>query len=161
SALGWSLLRITKAPKQFRTVILATCSAGNVGNLFLVYLPAMCKEKASPFQDRDVCEKYAMAYASLSLAICTILQWSYVYSILRISQRSIEGKQSNYTSDKEHLDDTKKLSIQIYSSELHKNEQMVLCCSSIHSAPILAEYAPTINRIKNMANKVNVLLQRL
>ncbi|GKA02158.1 hypothetical protein Tco_0674823 [Tanacetum coccineum] len=33
----------------------------------LDHIPAVCKEKASPFGDPDVCYKYGMAYASLSV----------------------------------------------------------------------------------------------
>lgn len=42
-----------------------------MGNLPLIIIPAVCKEQGSPFGDPDVCHEYAMAYASLSLAVCT------------------------------------------------------------------------------------------
>ncbi|KAL2907153.1 Protein PIN-LIKES 3 [Bienertia sinuspersici] len=42
--------------------------ARNLGNLPYIILPAMCKEKGSPFGAPDVCERYGLAYASLSMA---------------------------------------------------------------------------------------------
>ena len=42
---------------------------GNVGNLLLIIVPAVCKESGSPFGAVDVCNKKGMAYASLSLAV--------------------------------------------------------------------------------------------
>ncbi|KAA8547622.1 hypothetical protein F0562_004051 [Nyssa sinensis] len=85
SALGWLLVKITRAPQHLKGLILGTCSAGNLGNLPLIIIPAVCREKGSPFGAPDVCHKYGMAYASLSMAIGAIYLWSYVYNIVRIS----------------------------------------------------------------------------
>jgi len=43
--------------------------AGNLGNLPLMVVPAICREKSNPFGDETVCYKNGMAYASLSLAV--------------------------------------------------------------------------------------------
>lgn len=43
---------------------------GNMGNMLLIIIPAVCKEKGSPFGDPDVCYEYGIAYSSLSLAVC-------------------------------------------------------------------------------------------
>ncbi|KAK2988176.1 hypothetical protein RJ640_020658 [Escallonia rubra] len=86
---------------------------GNLGNMLLIIIPAVCKEKGSPFGAPDVCHTYGMAYASLSMAIIitteaggsayitpgklslsaevqigAIYLWSYVYNIVRISSRA-------------------------------------------------------------------------
>ncbi|XP_020271078.1 protein PIN-LIKES 4-like isoform X2 [Asparagus officinalis] len=69
SALGWIVIQVTSSPPHLRGVILASCSAGNIGNLLIILVPAMCKEKGSPLGSPDVCDTYGMAYASLSLAV--------------------------------------------------------------------------------------------
>jgi hypothetical protein len=43
---------------------------GNLGNLPIIIIPAICKEKGSPFGDPKICHKYGMAYVSLSMAVC-------------------------------------------------------------------------------------------
>lgn len=43
--------------------------AGNLGNLPLMVVEAICKEKSNPFGDENLCYKNGMAYASLSLAV--------------------------------------------------------------------------------------------
>ncbi|KAK4790228.1 hypothetical protein SAY86_017532 [Trapa natans] len=88
SALGWILIKLTQAPQRLKGLILGCCAAGNMGNLPIIIVPAVCKEKASPFGDPDVCHGYGMAYASLSMAVGAIYLWSYVYNIVRISSRS-------------------------------------------------------------------------
>ncbi|XP_020570614.1 protein PIN-LIKES 3-like isoform X1 [Phalaenopsis equestris] len=94
SAFGWVIIQITKAPHQIRGLILGCCAAGNLGNMLIITIPATCKEKGSPFGDPDICDKYALAYASLSMAIGAIILWSYVYNIVRISSRQPEEKQN-------------------------------------------------------------------
>ncbi|KAL9241493.1 hypothetical protein vseg_015602 [Gypsophila vaccaria] len=85
SALGWILVKLTKAPRQIHGLIIGACSAGNLGNLPIVIVPALCEEKGSPFGTADVCKTYALAYATLSMALGAIFIWSYVYNIVRIS----------------------------------------------------------------------------
>ncbi|XP_031269229.1 protein PIN-LIKES 3-like isoform X3 [Pistacia vera] len=80
SALGWMLLKITKAPSDLWGLVLGCCAA------------AVCKERDSPFGDGHTCYNQGMAYAALSMAIGSICFWSYVYNILRIySNKNSEG----------------------------------------------------------------------
>ncbi|VAI33842.1 unnamed protein product [Triticum turgidum subsp. durum] len=65
---GWIVIKVTGAPLMLRGLILGCCSAGNLGNIFLIIIPALCKEKGSPFGAPDVCQTYGLAYSSLSLA---------------------------------------------------------------------------------------------
>ncbi|KAL6571978.1 hypothetical protein OROMI_012936 [Orobanche minor] len=88
SILGWVVIKITRPPPRLRGLIIGCCAAGNLGNLLLIIIPAVCKEKASPFGDPDGCHQYGMGYASLSMAIGAIYLWSYVYNIVRVSARS-------------------------------------------------------------------------
>ncbi|PWA88876.1 auxin efflux carrier family protein [Artemisia annua] len=83
SALGWALLIILRPPQHLKGLVIGSCAAGNIGNMMLIIIPAVCKEKASPFGDSDVCYKYGMAYASVSTAIGMILLWTYVYNIVQ------------------------------------------------------------------------------
>ncbi|KAI3794431.1 hypothetical protein L1987_37063 [Smallanthus sonchifolius] len=84
SALGWVLLIVARPPKHLKGLIIGSCAAGNMGNMLLIILPAVCKEKASPFGDPDVCYEYSIAYASLSLAIGAVYLWLYVYNLVRV-----------------------------------------------------------------------------
>ncbi|XP_076934600.1 protein PIN-LIKES 3-like [Bidens hawaiensis] len=84
SALGWLLLLIARPPQHLKGLIIGTCAAGNLGNIFLIILPAVCKEKASPFGDPDVCYENSITYASLSLAIGAVYLWGYVYNLVRV-----------------------------------------------------------------------------
>lgn len=97
SVLGWVVIQVTRAPIHLRGLVIGCCAAGNLGNLLLIIIPAVCKEKGSPFGSPDVCHTYGMAYASLSMAIGAIYLWSYVYNIVRVSssKSSMEVEISN------------------------------------------------------------------
>ncbi|XP_071708608.1 protein PIN-LIKES 3-like [Rutidosis leptorrhynchoides] len=84
SALGWLLMITTRPPQHLKGLIIGTCVAGNLGNMLLIILPAVCKEKGSPFGDPDVCSNHSIAYTSLSLAIGAVYLWLYVYILVRV-----------------------------------------------------------------------------
>ncbi|CAN0865498.1 Protein PIN-LIKES 1 [Linum grandiflorum] len=92
SLLGWLLIRITEPPRALRGLVLGCCAAGNLGNMPLIIIPAVCKERGSPFGEVDTCYAHGLAYGSLSMAVGAVYMWSYVYNIMRIySSRSYQG----------------------------------------------------------------------
>ncbi|CAN6174809.1 unnamed protein product [Urochloa humidicola] len=82
---GWIVLKVTRPPAKLKGLILGCCSAGNLGNIFLIIIPALCKEKGSPFGQHDVCQTYGLAYSSLSMAIGAVFLWSIAYNIVRVT----------------------------------------------------------------------------
>lgn len=84
SALGWILVRITPTPEHLHGLVIGCCSAGNLGNLLLIIIPAVCQEKNSPFGDFTTCSTNGQAYVSLSMAMGAVYIWSYVYNIIRV-----------------------------------------------------------------------------
>ncbi|CAN0927321.1 Protein PIN-LIKES 1 [Linum grandiflorum] len=91
SVLGWIVIQLTRPPPKLRGLIVGCCAGGNLGNLFLVMIPAICKEKGSPFGAPDVCQEYGLAYVSVSMAVGAIYLWTYVYNIMRASTASVVG----------------------------------------------------------------------
>ncbi|XP_052196788.1 protein PIN-LIKES 3-like [Diospyros lotus] len=108
SALGWILIKFTRAPQHLKGLVLGSCAAGNLGNLPIIIIPAICREKGSPFGEPDICHTYAMAYASLSMAIGAIFLWSYVYNMVRVSSSNI-GKEVNTDESKSNCVTPEKL----------------------------------------------------
>uniref|UniRef100_A0A453L4I5 Uncharacterized protein n=1 Tax=Aegilops tauschii subsp. strangulata TaxID=200361 RepID=A0A453L4I5_AEGTS len=92
---GWIVIKVTGAPLKLRGLILGCCSAGNLGNIFLIIIPALCKEKGSPFGAPDVCQTYGLAYSSLSLAIGAVFLWTGAYNIIRANSNVTEGDGSS------------------------------------------------------------------
>uniref|UniRef100_A0A0E0ETK3 Uncharacterized protein n=1 Tax=Oryza meridionalis TaxID=40149 RepID=A0A0E0ETK3_9ORYZ len=70
--LGWIVVHITRAPARLRGLILGCCSAGNWGNIFLIIIPALCKEKGSPFGAPD---------------LGAVFLWTVAYNIMRATSK--------------------------------------------------------------------------
>ncbi|OMO89791.1 Auxin efflux carrier, partial [Corchorus capsularis] len=100
STFGWILLKITKTPKHLKGIVLGCCSAGNLGILLLILLPAVCEESNSPFGDPSVCSKSTRPYVAISLSIGSIYLWSYTYGIMRLcANKSIENGSTRNDSE--------------------------------------------------------------
>lgn len=57
---------------HFRTQRVGQLWTGNLGNLLLIIVPAVCDETNSPFGDSSTCSTNGEAYASLSMAVYDI-----------------------------------------------------------------------------------------
>ncbi|CAN4116715.1 unnamed protein product [Withania somnifera] len=82
--LGWLVVKILKPEVHLEGLIVATCSAGNLGNLLLVVIPAICKD-GSPFGDHGICASVGLSYASFSMAVGGFYIWTYTYHLIRSS----------------------------------------------------------------------------
>ncbi|KAK1410618.1 hypothetical protein QVD17_37155 [Tagetes erecta] len=91
SGLGWVLVKITRTPEHLHGLVIGACAAGNLGNLLLIIVPALCEDSNSPFGDKSSCATNGKALVSLSLAIGAVYIWSYVYSIIG-SYGNLSGK---------------------------------------------------------------------
>lgn len=94
ATLGWIVVKIMRPPCHLEGLIVANCSAGNInilflllhickhltsflrnciagnlGNLLLMIIPALCSEKGSPFADQSNCSERGLSYVSMSMAV--------------------------------------------------------------------------------------------
>ncbi|OAY74350.1 putative transporter C5D6.04 [Ananas comosus] len=108
---GWVVIQITRPPTRLRALILGCCAAGNLGNMLLIIIPAICKEKGSPFGEPAACHTYGLAYTSLSMAIGAIFLWSVVYNIMRLSSNTAGGmiNTNGHTQTVQYPEETDKL----------------------------------------------------
>lgn len=84
SVLGLLVVKLTRVPHHLQGLVLGCCAAGNLGNLPIIIVPAVCKQSGSPFGNVNVCYKNALAYASLSMALGSVYIWSYAYNLVRL-----------------------------------------------------------------------------
>ncbi|KAF6174202.1 hypothetical protein GIB67_033734 [Kingdonia uniflora] len=166
SALGWILIKLTRPPKHLRALILGVCSAGNLGNLLIIIVPAICEESNSPFGDSTTCSSYGLAYASLSMAMGAIYIWSYVYNIVRIASVSCAVEILGSPSMLEYNRDTPELLLSdsyaepLLSSVSEVNaDQFTL--PSIRSDKNVKVKVPFSVKLKEFMLSVKVNVQRL
>ncbi|RDY07443.1 Protein PIN-LIKES 7, partial [Mucuna pruriens] len=81
--LGWMIVKLLKPNLKVQGLIIASCSTGNMGNLPVVIIPAICDQQGGPFGARDDCRNRALSYSFCSLALGGIFIWTYTYQLMR------------------------------------------------------------------------------
>ncbi|CAL9089050.1 protein PIN-LIKES 7 [Musa acuminata AAA Group] len=93
-ALGWIVVKILGPPRHLEGLVIATSSAGNLGNLLLIIIPAVCEENGNPFGDQQICSARGLSYVSFSMALGGFYIWTYAYSLIRNDGQTYHGSQS-------------------------------------------------------------------
>ncbi|KAL1820302.1 hypothetical protein ACET3Z_015171 [Daucus carota] len=83
--LGWFAVRLLKPEPHLEGLVIAMCSTGNLGNLVIIIVPAICTEEGNPFGDHKVCSSKGLSYSSFSMALGGFFIWTYTYQLIRSS----------------------------------------------------------------------------
>ncbi|XP_015069095.1 protein PIN-LIKES 7-like isoform X1 [Solanum pennellii] len=102
--LGWLVVKILKPELHLEGLIIATCSTGNLGNLPLIVIPAICKEDGSPFGDQKICDSLGLSYVSFSMAVGGFYIWTYTYHLIRSSSVKFKAIKAENALKKPNMD---------------------------------------------------------
>lgn len=102
--LGWLVVKILKPEVHLEGLIIATCSTGNLGNLLLLVIPAICKEDGSPFGDHGICASVGLSYVSFSMAVGGFYIWTYTYHLIRSSSVKFKAIKAENALKKPNMD---------------------------------------------------------
>uniref|UniRef100_A0A5B6ZVZ4 Auxin efflux carrier family protein n=1 Tax=Davidia involucrata TaxID=16924 RepID=A0A5B6ZVZ4_DAVIN len=83
--IGWIVTKILKLEPHLEGLVIAACSSGNLGNILLILVPAICKEDGNPFGDPSICESNGLSYAAFSMALGAVYIWTFTYQVMRSS----------------------------------------------------------------------------
>ncbi|KVI02964.1 Auxin efflux carrier [Cynara cardunculus var. scolymus] len=83
--LGWIAVKLIRPEAHIEGLIIAMCATGNLGNILLIIVPAICTQSGSPFGDHDVCKANGLSYSSFSMALGCFYIWTYTYQLIRNS----------------------------------------------------------------------------
>ncbi|KAJ8771084.1 hypothetical protein K2173_023409 [Erythroxylum novogranatense] len=99
--LGWILVKILRPKPHIEGLVIASCSSGNLGNLVLIIIPAICDEDASPFGKPSTCRSIGLSYASFSMALGGFFIWTYTYQLVRSSATKFKALEAADSFSKE------------------------------------------------------------
>ncbi|KAL1292291.1 hypothetical protein HN51_060768 [Arachis hypogaea] len=162
SILGLLVIHLSRAPQHLRGIIIGCTAAGNLGNLPLIIIPAVCQERGSPFGDPHTCSTYGIAYASLSLAMGNVYLWTYVYNIVRVSTR---GTSNCNNAANDHNDSPRKYSEPellscseplLVSNKNVKDQYVLLPCTTSEAKHEVAGTANMSNRLQLFLRKASL-----
>ncbi|KAF8029179.1 hypothetical protein BT93_E1754 [Corymbia citriodora subsp. variegata] len=98
---GWIVVKLLKPKPYLEGLVIATCASGNLGNLLLIIVPAICNEDNSPFGDKSACSSIGISYASFSMALGGFFIWTYTYQLVRSSSVKYQELQAADDSAKQ------------------------------------------------------------
>ncbi|KAI3892291.1 hypothetical protein MKX03_030693 [Papaver bracteatum] len=93
--LGWVVVKLLKPEPHVAGLVIACCSAGNLGNLPLIIVPAICMEDGGPFGDIATCKSLGLSYVSFSMALGGFYIWTHTYHLLHSSSDVYKALQAS------------------------------------------------------------------
>uniref|UniRef100_A0A5B7B0D1 Auxin efflux carrier family protein n=1 Tax=Davidia involucrata TaxID=16924 RepID=A0A5B7B0D1_DAVIN len=82
SIIGLVVASIVHPPYPFFKFTIIQIGIGNIGNVPLVLIAALCRDKANPFGDADKCTHDGNAYISFGQWVGAIVLYTYVFHML-------------------------------------------------------------------------------
>ncbi|KAL7612964.1 hypothetical protein Lser_V15G07080 [Lactuca serriola] len=83
--LGWIAAKLIKPKPHVEGLLIAMCSTGNLGNMLLIIVPAICTEGGSPFGEHHICKSKGLSYSSFSMALSGLYVWTYTFQLIKRS----------------------------------------------------------------------------
>ena len=84
-AVGWAAAAALRTPRPFRALVTAAVAFGNVGNLPLVFVYALCGDRGALFYRSmgDDCEHLGVSYVAMDICAATLWQFTLAIQMLR------------------------------------------------------------------------------
>ncbi|EIE27197.1 auxin efflux carrier [Coccomyxa subellipsoidea C-169] len=93
--IGWVFARVLKAPRHLQPHVICSIAAGNVGNLPLVLVAALCEDPSSMIANAvpaGKCTELGIAYVVFAMWVAGLFQFSVAYFLLKPSPEDTADK---------------------------------------------------------------------
>uniref|UniRef100_A0A0D6R0R2 Uncharacterized protein n=1 Tax=Araucaria cunninghamii TaxID=56994 RepID=A0A0D6R0R2_ARACU len=82
SLIGYLVALCVRPPKNYFKFTVVQIGIGNIGNVPLVLIGAMCRDKSNPFGDSKTCNQMGSAYISFGQWVGAVILYTYVFYML-------------------------------------------------------------------------------
>ncbi|GLJ50506.1 hypothetical protein SUGI_1076150 [Cryptomeria japonica] len=82
SLIGLGVALFVRPPKEYFKFTIVQIGIGNIGNVPLVLIGAMCRDKNNPFGDSKMCNETGSAYISFGQWVGAVILYTYVFYML-------------------------------------------------------------------------------
>ncbi|KAK4345493.1 hypothetical protein RND71_035669 [Anisodus tanguticus] len=82
SIIGFIVATIIRPPYPYFKFTVIQIGIGNIGNVPLVLIAALCRDKSNPFGDYEICSRDGNAYISFGQWVGAIILYTYVFQML-------------------------------------------------------------------------------
>lgn len=132
--LGWIAVRLLQPEPHLEGLVIAMCSSGNLGNIVIIIVPAICTEEGSPFGDHNSCSSKGLSYSSFSMALGGLFIWTYTYQLIRSSSMKVDAFKASKEAvmsankDLEANEKTQLLNGQVQESAVEHTKSHAIVC---------------------------------
>ncbi|KAL0722811.1 hypothetical protein Bca4012_037410 [Brassica carinata] len=95
SLIGFLVATIIRPPYPYFKFTIIQIGVGNIGNVPLVLLAALCRDKSNPFGDSEKCSIDGTAYISFGQWVGAIILYTYVYQMFTPPPEGFDGEEEN------------------------------------------------------------------
>ncbi|KAL0680066.1 hypothetical protein Bca4012_008047 [Brassica carinata] len=95
SLIGLLVATIVRPPYPYFKFTIIQIGVGNIGNVPLVLLAALCRDTSNPFGDSEKCSIDGTAYISFGQWVGAIILYTYVYQMLAPPPEGFDGEHDN------------------------------------------------------------------
>ncbi|KAL1545367.1 Protein PIN-LIKES 6 [Salvia divinorum] len=95
SIIGLVVASIVRPPYPYFKFTIVQIGIGNIGNVPLVLIAALCRDKSNPFGDTDKCSQDGNAYISFGQWVGAIILYTYVFQMLAPPPGGYDGEDGN------------------------------------------------------------------
>lgn len=118
SLIGFIVASIVRPPKNYFKFTIVQIGIGNIGNVPLVLISALCQDKTNPFGDSETCNQTGSAYISFGQWVGAVILYTYVFYMLSPPEDSAkEDLESAPTGVKSRLDNLGGAKVPLLASE--------------------------------------------
>ncbi|XP_050382856.1 protein PIN-LIKES 6 [Argentina anserina] len=82
SIIGYITASVVRPPYPFFKLTVVQIGIGNIGNVPLVLIAALCRDSSNPFGDSTTCSTNGIAYISFGQWVGAIILYTYVFNML-------------------------------------------------------------------------------
>ncbi|MBA0647320.1 hypothetical protein Goklo_015215 [Gossypium klotzschianum] len=82
SIIGYVVVTLVKPPYPYFKFSIIQIAIGNIGNVPLVLIAALCRDTSNPFGDTETCSTQGTAYISFGQWVGAIILYTYVFHML-------------------------------------------------------------------------------
>ncbi|XP_039071012.1 protein PIN-LIKES 6-like isoform X1 [Hibiscus syriacus] len=82
SIIGYVVVTLVKPPYPYFKFSVIQIAIGNIGNVPLVLIAALCRDTSNPFGDTETCSTQGTAYISFGQWVGAIILYTYVFHML-------------------------------------------------------------------------------
>lgn len=82
SLIGFIVALLVKPPKDYFKFTIVQIGIGNIGNVPMVLIGAVCGDRNNPFGDSEICNQMGNAYISFGQWVGAVITYTYVFHML-------------------------------------------------------------------------------